>query len=67
MTSKSERVSLNYDACIRLQTKIFKQSFSRHLDNFISFHQYTGFGCPMRINEVTDGKLKTPLKVNGKP
>ena len=24
-----------------------------------------GCGCPMRINEVTYGKLKTPLTVNG--
>ena len=26
---------------------------------------YIGCGCPMRINEVRDEKLKTPLKVNG--
>ena len=37
LTSRSERVSLNYDARIRLQTKIFKQTFHHHLDNFITF------------------------------
>ena len=36
-TSRRERVSLNYDARIRLQTKIFKQTFHHHLDNIISF------------------------------
>ena len=34
LTSRSERVSLNYDASIRLQTKNFKQTFHHHLDNF---------------------------------
>ena len=37
LISRSETVSLNYDASIRLLTKVFKQSFHHHLDNFISF------------------------------
>ena len=37
LTSRSERVSLNHDARIRLQTKNFKQTFHHHFDNFISF------------------------------
>ena len=41
----------------------------RHLDNFISFplaliYRFVGAGCTMRINGVTYGELKTPLKVN---
>ena len=36
LTSRSERVSLNYDARIRLQTNKFQQTFHHHLDNFIS-------------------------------
>ena len=35
LMSRSERVSLNYDARICLQTKIFKQTFHHYLDNFI--------------------------------
>ena len=38
LTSRSKRVSLNYDARIRLQSKVFKQTaFHHHLDNFVSF------------------------------
>ena len=37
LTSRSERVNLNYDARIRLKTKIFEQTFYHHLDNLISF------------------------------
>ena len=37
LTSRSERVSLNNDARLRLKRKILKQSFHHHLDNFISF------------------------------
>ena len=37
LMSRSERVSLKYDARIRLETKLFKQIFNHHLDNFISF------------------------------
>ena len=37
LTSRSERVRLNYDARIRLQTKIFKQTLHHHLYNSTSF------------------------------
>ena len=33
LTSRSEKVSLNYDARIRLQTKNFKQTFHQHLNS----------------------------------
>ena len=48
LTSRSERVSLNYDARIRLQTKNFKQTFHHHLDNFISIpliYRIVGVQC----------------------
>ena len=49
---------------------VYKEHFlnklsSCHLDNFISFPLIYSCVCPMRINEVTNGKLKTPHKVNG--
>ena len=37
LTSRSERVNLNYDARIGLKTKIFEQTFHHHLDNLLSF------------------------------
>ena len=54
-------VSFNYDSRIRLQTKIFKQTF--HIsDHFISFPLI----YRLWVSDVTlYGKLKTPLKVNG--
>ena len=45
LTSRSERVSLNYEACIRLQTKILKKYIHFHRDNFISFQSMYRFGC----------------------
>ena len=45
-----------YDARIRLQTKIFKQTFHHHLDNFIRFqliysHRFVGVWWYIRKTE----------------
>ena len=48
LASRDERVSLNYEARVRLQAKRFKQTFHHHSDNFISFpliNRFVGVRC----------------------